>query len=566
VKRRNATSTRELPVWAIFTVIYAGLVALHATLLRLPYFWDEAGYFIPAARDLLLTGDPIAHTTLSNAHPPLVMAYLALVWKLATNAPVVTRLAMLAMTSAGLTGVYRIVRHVSNAPVAVATVIMSALHPVLFAQSSLAQLDVGALAFTAWAIYFYLVDRRFASVACSALAIMCKETAIVVPLTFFAWDLASKLIARWRPGLAEHWCLHIRKPLAAAFAQLFAVIPLIGWYAYHFHRTGHVFGNPEFLRYNVGATVTPLRVAVSFLMRAWHTFGYMNMFVLTGAALIALRLPARVDNGRERPRIDVRVQVVFALLILAHMLEFSVLGGALLARYMIPVVPLAIMLCVATLWRRVQGWEWWTAACGVMFIVALVSSPPWRIAPEDNLVYTDFVRLHQAAAEYVEKHYPESTILTAWPASDELNRPFLGYVSRPLTVVHVENFSLAQMLAASSQSDNFDVILAFSTKYEPPRDVIWRWKWWRRLQEKYFDFHQDVPPEAIAQMFGGRIVWHATRGGEWAAVIELPRIRNAELRPHGADSKSILPFEFTAGLSQRAMSYLPRDGRRQCDW
>ena len=24
-------------------------------LLRLPYFWDEAGYYIPAARDLLLT-------------------------------------------------------------------------------------------------------------------------------------------------------------------------------------------------------------------------------------------------------------------------------------------------------------------------------------------------------------------------------------------------------------------------------------------------------------------------------------------------------------------------------
>ena len=29
---------------------------LHVSLLRLPYFWDEAGYYIPAARDLLLTG------------------------------------------------------------------------------------------------------------------------------------------------------------------------------------------------------------------------------------------------------------------------------------------------------------------------------------------------------------------------------------------------------------------------------------------------------------------------------------------------------------------------------
>ncbi|HVP65050.1 MAG TPA: glycosyltransferase family 39 protein [candidate division Zixibacteria bacterium] len=515
---------------AVFVVIYASLVALHAMLLRLPYFWDEAGYFIPAARDLFLTGDPIAHTTLSNAHPPLVMAYLALVWKLTIYSPLVTRLAMLAMTSLGFTAIYLLARQLTNTAVAIATVTLSALYPVLFAQSSLAQLDVGALAFSSWALYLYVKDRLAASIVCSSLAIISKETAVVVPLTFFAGEVVSNLIAKWRPAIAEKWCLRPHKPLRTAFAQLLALVPLVCWYAYHFRRTGHIFGNPEYLRYNVGATITPLRIAVSLLMRAWHTFGYMNLFVLTGAALIALQLPARVDDGVERPRIDLRVQVVFVLLILAHIVEFSVLGGALLARYMIPVVPLAIMLCVATLWRRVQGWRWWTVACGAILVAALVSNPPWRIAPEDNLAYTDFVRLHQGAAEYCEHHYAGSTILTAWPASDELNRPFLGYVSRQLTVVHIENFTLSQMLAARSQADNFDVIVAFSTKYEPPRDLLWRWKWWRRLQEKYFDFHEDVPPDAIAQMFGGRIVWRARRGGEWVAIIELPRIKNAEFR------------------------------------
>ena len=54
------------------------LLAAHAPLLRLPYFWDEAGYYIPAARDLL-TGSLIPHSTPSNAHPPLVLAWIALV-------------------------------------------------------------------------------------------------------------------------------------------------------------------------------------------------------------------------------------------------------------------------------------------------------------------------------------------------------------------------------------------------------------------------------------------------------------------------------------------------------
>ena len=91
----NAAS-RRYPTPLLFTLFFLGLFALHAPLLRLPYFWDEAGYYIPAARDLLLSGSLIPHSAPSNAHPPLVMAYLALAWKLLGFTPVVTRTAMLA--------------------------------------------------------------------------------------------------------------------------------------------------------------------------------------------------------------------------------------------------------------------------------------------------------------------------------------------------------------------------------------------------------------------------------------------------------------------------------------
>ncbi|HVZ16112.1 MAG TPA: hypothetical protein VG897_03270, partial [Terriglobales bacterium] len=35
----------------IAAIIFLGLLLLHAPLLSLPYFWDEAGYYVPAARD-----------------------------------------------------------------------------------------------------------------------------------------------------------------------------------------------------------------------------------------------------------------------------------------------------------------------------------------------------------------------------------------------------------------------------------------------------------------------------------------------------------------------------------
>jgi len=86
----------------VFCLITAAVFLLHISLLRLPYFWDEAGYYIPASRDLLLAGSIIPHSTPSNAHPPLVMAYLAGWWKLFGYSPLVTRSAMLLISAFAL--------------------------------------------------------------------------------------------------------------------------------------------------------------------------------------------------------------------------------------------------------------------------------------------------------------------------------------------------------------------------------------------------------------------------------------------------------------------------------
>ena len=43
--------------------------------------------------------------------------------------------------------------------------------------------------------------------------------------------------------------------------------------------------------------------------------------------------------------------------ILAYICAMALVGGAELARYMLPVVPLVILICVSTLWRRVRLWR-----------------------------------------------------------------------------------------------------------------------------------------------------------------------------------------------------------------
>src|SRR5882757_5244858 len=126
-RQRGSTWTQDL---FLLATIFVVLMLLHAPLLRLPYFWDEAGYYIPAARDLYLTGALIPHSTPSNAHPPLVMAWLAMAWRVAGYSSLVTRTAMLAVAAFSLLGVFRLARFAANFPVAWATTALIALYPV----------------------------------------------------------------------------------------------------------------------------------------------------------------------------------------------------------------------------------------------------------------------------------------------------------------------------------------------------------------------------------------------------------------------------------------------------
>ena len=99
---------------ALFGLFAALLIASHAPLLRLPYFWDEAGYYIPAARDLYLSGALIPYSTITNAHPPLLMSYLALAWKIFGYSPLATRSAILLIAAFALAGIFELARRVAT--------------------------------------------------------------------------------------------------------------------------------------------------------------------------------------------------------------------------------------------------------------------------------------------------------------------------------------------------------------------------------------------------------------------------------------------------------------------
>lgn len=505
----------------VFAVIFVGIFLLHAPLLRLPYFWDEAGYYVPAARDLLVHGSLIPHTTISNAHPPLVMAWLALWWKVVGYAPAVTRAAMLVIAAFSLLGVFRLAETVANAKVAIAVTACTALYPVFFAQSSLAQVDLAAAGLTFWGLAAYFEERPRVTAFFLCLAVLAKETAVLAPLALATWEFLG-LALQSHPRVAALWKPHGAK-LKVFSAFLAPVFVLGGWYVFHYVRTGYVFGNPEFFEYNVASTLNPARFVLALVLRLWQSFGYMHLWLLTAAMLLAMLGPPVKDMGLERRRIAIPVQSSFLCIIATYVVAMALIGGAVLARYMLTATPLVIILGAATLYRRLRHWSLAVAVIAAAFILAWFWNPPYGFSPEDNLAYRDYLILHENGERFLEARYPMAHVLTAWPASDELTRPWLGFVTRPVQVVRIENFSLDQVLSAAEFRDHFEVALVFSTKYQPRHSLLDGWSRWTEWKRRFFGFHRDLPPAAAAHVLDGKIVYSEERAGQWIAVIAMER-------------------------------------------
>jgi 4-amino-4-deoxy-L-arabinose transferase-like glycosyltransferase len=556
IRTRSEETSRPIALWLLYPPFFAAVYLSHLTLLRLPYFWDEAGYYIPAAWDFFRTGSLIPQSTITNAHPPLPSILLAAWWHLSGFVPSGTRTLICIVTAAALLAVFRLTRNLLGTPAAIATTLLTAIYPIWFAQSTLAHADIFAAAFTLWALTFYFepaANRGAPSPALSpsrglapeawgtpqprisaailfSLAALSKETAIITPTALALWEAIILVRNHRTPGVSRERTAHAQGQIAALLTP---ILPLALWYAYHYHRTGFIFGNPEFLRYNATANLDPHRIALCLYHRLLHLTLHMNMFVPVTCAVAALFMP-ELPN---RPRLTRPTHQAIAVILLANWIAFSILGGALLTRYLLPMYPLVLLICVAEWQRHLRPWPWLAAFSAAAFLCGIWINPPYAFAPEDNLTYRDFIVLHQRAIALIARDYPQATVLTAWPASAELERPELGYTKLPIKAVPIQNFSFDELEKATADPGDYDTALLFSTKWAPPSgalDLIHRNAPGNSGRDsdsdaRYFDFHEDLSPAEASTLLHGEVVWQAHTRGEWVAVLRFPRIVNASL-------------------------------------
>lgn len=488
-----ATFRRASPL-LFFLAFLALMIALHLPLLKFPFHWDELGQFAPASLDLAQDGSLVAHSTLPNVHPPGVMAIVALTWRIFGVSVVSARVAMLVVASAGLLFFYLLAlglcRGIEGAPAVVAVLFLMA-SPIFFSQSEMLLLDMPAMTFTALALLLFL-DGRYAAcaAACTALVLM-KETAITTPMVFGAWLLFRE------------------KRVREALYFFAPALALGAWLVLLHHKTGFWLGNPGFAQYNVNDSLNFLHIVLGFAGRLHFLFIANGRFIGT----IALIAGFRVLRGRN--------WTIAALVAIAQVVVVTVLGGALLERYLIPVLPILYAAIAAaasvypTLWRFVSH-----AAMLALLVLGWFWNPPYPFAYENNLAWTDFVALQKEAANYLEVHAPDKRIASTWPFTGAIQHPYLGYVDRPLAAVEMPGFHLDDI--KDFDRNSYDLLVVYE-KFWTFEGRAFDNPLLRPIIRQYAEYHPQAT-EAEVQAAAGLIpIRRWERGGQWIEIYAKPR-------------------------------------------
>jgi len=464
----------------------------HAPYFSLPYFWDELGQFVPAALDIFLHGWWVPHSAVPNAHPPGVMAYLAAVWKIFGYSIPATRAAMLVLASGTALFTFllaiRLCRGLPGAP-ALAPLLLLLLDPLFYMQSMMAQLDMPAMLFTVLALLLFLEDRHVAAaLACVAL-VLAKETGALLPLMFAGILLFDRPRAKY----------------AAYYLAPFAVLAV--WFFVLWRTTGQLFGDAGFTHYNLGYALHPVRAAICLIRRIYYLF--IDNFRWAGSIAIFLAV--------KRTRIfATREWKITGLFFGAHVVMVSVLGGAELERYLLPVLPL-LYIAMGAAWSTLRPiWRnagLLTVAAGLL--IGLFVNPPYPFPFENNLAMVDFVELHRDASKYLEATYPDKTIYTAWPLTGALRDPAFGYVTKKLATF--ETSDLGDSTLNRLDPKGVDVLVLYSRTWEPSWSVL-RWPIVERFLRHFYLYEPQMDAGQVHDHFGLFQVRRWTQRGQWIEI------------------------------------------------
>lgn len=486
---------RESSIGILFALFAFIFLTTHFKLISLPFFWDEAGQFVSQAHDLLEGRGLIPQSTMPNSHPPGLPLLLAGIWKVTGYSIEVTRIAMLlfgaAFATIGFLLAIELLKGSRGVPAFFAIALLIA-NPLVYTQSMMAQLDLPSAVFTTLLLLAYLRQQDKLAIAAAVLAVAFKETSIAIPIVLAAFA--------WREGRSQ-------------FALQLALAPtlvVLNWVAFVWFSTGRLFGDATYAEYNLFYPLHPIRLGYALLRRISY-LGLENLHIVP-AALLIWRCKRIGFDSRWRP---------VALACIAQTLLVSGTGGAVLERYLLPVLPVlyaAFAAAISTLEKPLCYATIGISCAGLLAMLFL--NPPWPYALENNLAMIDMIESHKNVAGLIEARLGRNRITTAWPLTDALRKPYLGYVEEPIPSVRsVEDFSVERL--RSLEWTKGDVLILYSRSWNPETSLA-RWPAIEGFLRQYFQFPKEAGVSEATTIPGLQSLIGFEQRGFWVEILVVP--------------------------------------------
>jgi 4-amino-4-deoxy-L-arabinose transferase-like glycosyltransferase len=387
-------------------LVFAALKLPH---MSLPYHWDELGVYAPGAMYMYEQGPGLLPAALdpefSHGHPLLFFFLNGLAFRIFGTATWVGHLVPLLLTLGTLVAVYRLVGKFTDPWLGVFAMVILAAQPLFFAQSIMMLPEMALLLWMLLALTAWLQQRYLAYACWSALAILTKETAVILPFIILLYELIIYYNQR-KISWSLKWVIVFTPWL------VFAIFLLIqkfqnGWFFFPYHI--------DLVKKDFYSIQTNLKAYIMFL------------FVKQGRWLLSFSLLAGMIWAMYRKRLwPIQPFPAMCLAVLILGLTFCAMNFYM-SRYTLFMLPWLICLLMYLGYERNRVWL-------LMVSTILMVAAGWqhmnssRFAVDTDMSYVTYVGKMQEALAYVERHYePGAYIYPNFPFYYCFSVPHAGY-------------------------------------------------------------------------------------------------------------------------------------------
>lgn len=419
--------------------------------LFLPYFWDEMAaysnavlYMLDHKISLLPSSVP---PEISFGHPLLLPFLLAVVCKVfGYSIPLMHGLILLISLLLAY-GTFLLVKLISKSNViALISMIILLFQPVFYAQSTLVLLEVFLTLNIIYALYFYIKGNVFIASIFVCMAVLTKETGLVIAIVFLVFPLFDFVINKNKEKFGLKIVIALL-PIAVFAAFLLAQKSAYGWYL-----------NP----YNLNATKLSIK---SIFQKTWD-YSIEFSFIDQGRFIwsTVLILSTIVYFGKIRWSIKEKSSLLIFIFTFGFVLFSSI--AHCLERYFIVLMPFVSFLFATAVYRFAKISKFIPYIIVLIgFFVQLNDMTDSKKFSDVNLSFKDHIKSNQLLFDYINSgQYNEDTFSFSFPLKQASIDARVGYVKQfnfHSDILFIKNYKYQ----IYCQPGNYDSFKPDTTKY-----------------------------------------------------------------------------------------------------